>query len=127
MKYSIEVHYTTGDTENCYDVLNTIDIQWSSKEEAVAALQCLKEHWVFYMKQDNCYTKEHETIVENAKQKEWFDPISPAYSFLVKVGDVTVPLRTPWNGYFETLHNARVVAVDNPEQIDFDSLDWKKL
>ncbi|AXC39115.1 UNVERIFIED_ORG: hypothetical protein [Escherichia phage CMSTMSU] len=38
---------------------------------------------------------------------------------------MTVPLRTPWNGYFETLHNARVVAVDNPEQIDFDSLDWK--
>jgi hypothetical protein len=127
MKYSIEVHYTSGDTENLYDIVKTVDIQWDSKEEAQAALQFLKEQWVFYMKQDACYTKARETIIENAKQKEWFDPISPEFSFLVTVDGEKIPVHTPWNGYFETLHKAHVVVVDNPDQIDFDSLDWKKL
>lgn len=127
MKYGINVHYTTADTENSYNMEKLLDVQWDSKEEAVAALQCLKEHWVFYMKQDACYTKARETIIENAKQKEWFDPISPEYSFLVKAGGETVPVRTPWNGYFETLHNARIVVVDDPDHVDFDSLNWKKL
>ena len=127
MKYSIEVQYTTGDTETEDSVTNTLDVQWESKDEAVVALQSLKEHWVFFKKLDDAYSNERATIIDEAKHKEWFDPMSCEFSFFVKIGDEKIPVRTPWNGYFETLHNARVVAVDNTEKIDFDSLDWKKL
>lgn len=123
-KFQIEVDYQTGNTFGSSDETRIIeDLFFDDIESAKEALQILKKHHDMTQRQIAYLPKEEqqEHLVTLSLQP-WAvkSSYSPSYEFEFKVRtskDSTewVQVYAFWHGYFERLHEARIVDAGRDE------------
>lgn len=135
--YTIEIDYTTGNSFNSEDITGErIALCWEDKELARAALKVIQEHYELYQEKQSCSwsskrTRTNEQIFKEVKKKDWYRP-NPndswavkedhwPYCCYVKMDDGQYrKMDAFWIGYFESLHEARVVCdEDDQDKVTF--------
>ncbi len=133
--YTIEVHYTTGNSFNSEETTDQIGLQWEDKQLARKALQSLREHYVLYEDKESFRSRNsREEIAIKAMAHDWYKigiaqekekyykNSSYWHYYCAVLMDDGVYRNLPvgiWCGYFETLHWARIVTVENAEDEDY--------
>jgi hypothetical protein len=123
--YTIEVTYQTGDSFNTETCTDTIGLVWEDKQLARKALQAIKENNTLYLEKESYGGRGRDDIYKDVLKCDWYkpegedesDPYWWNWVCKVEMDDVTfrnVPTRM-WQGYFETLHEARVVCEQDDE------------
>lgn len=126
--YSIEINYTTGCSFSSEQRTENIDFKTESYDVIKKLLSYIKDQWILYKKHDNATYDEREAIEATFCTKEWFDSRSAFYCLrIVDENGVEHKIDTFWHGYFETLHSAKIVMDEDEDEINFDTLDWRKL
>lgn len=121
MNWTIEIDYTTGSsfhTEDCTG--EEVGYVWERKEDAIAALKDIEEHYELYkIRDDRAYRwhpekkDEIEARRKELKKRPWCAKQYTDHSLLVIDNDgERRNIHVFWTGYFETLNEARVVSVD---------------
>lgn len=108
--YKIEVCYQTGDSYHSEDVTRRLEMSWKKVENAKKALRRIKEHYAWYQYVNDPPYMLRPKVDEPAWHKE------QTYDFVVSLTidngrDVT--FIAPWCGFFEKLHNAKILLVDS--------------
>ena len=102
--YSIEIDYTHGDSFNSERSKLVLEESWNL-ETAKINLQRIKEHYQAYNNRNgfvSCMLKNHEE------------------KLLDNNGSPYVYNTSTWMGYFEILHGARIVLInDNEDDMEF--------
>lgn len=130
--YSIEVTYTTGNSFHSEEETTQIGLVWTNKELARKALKSLREHYELYYDQESyssrnniqdirnkaLITEWYKKGIESEKNKHYFnDPSYWHFYCGVEMDDGSwrnLPT-TIWCGYFQQLHNARIVVESSDE------------
>lgn len=107
--YTIEVHYTTGNSFGSHEETDQVGYAWNDIELAKKALQDIKEHYQFY--------HGNECTNKPAKNKSWcIDCEWPAYRLKVLGNDNKYHIISAyWIGYFESLISANVTSEDEDD------------
>jgi len=117
MTYTIDVEYTTGHSLASEVTNDTVGAVWEDLEEAKAAMNSLVEHYNAY-KEANGYSRRVQFDVRTIEKEPWFDKGSRQdswqYSVIVTVNGEDFHLSPFWCGYFETLHELKIVTQEDP-------------
>lgn len=125
--YTIEVNYTTGDSFTSGEVTDDIGLVWEDKKLAQKALKSLKQHYIAYCDIESAYTKDDTNkAIQSFVKYDWCTNKScrsssfTLYQCSVQMDDGKLrELPTGmYCGYFDKLHYAKVVTVDNEEDED---------
>lgn len=130
-KYSIEIDYTHGDSYHSERSNLTIEEFCWNLETAKINLQRIKEHYQAYNSRNgyvSCMMKNKENnLLEEIKSKLWYvsnddmeyksliDPWENNIKLLEDDGSNKVYSTYTWTGYFEILHGARIVLINDKE------------
>lgn len=117
MAYVIKVTYKDGDTDNSWTAHGEIDLGWTTKEQAKAALKRLGER--------NEWTKHCSRGVDHCWKHTRKNPCPPKPEWLNENEDLVllngegkeVTVYPDWDGYFSSLIEARVTEKDDPEMV----------
>lgn len=127
--YTIEINYTTGCSFSSERRTENIDFKTNSYDVIKKLLNFIKDQWILYKKYEDYPTrKEREEIEASFSTKEWYNGVSAFY--YIRITDengVEHDIETFWHGYFETLHNAKIVMDEDEDEINFDNIDWRNL
>lgn len=125
--YTIEIEYTTGNSFGSERCTETVELTWDDLDTAKVALQEIKQHWILYKKLNDYGLKQdkRELIQIEFAKHEWNDS---EYSMnIIHNNGTRHYINIFWVGYFEELHKATIIEVDDGELcIEFDYMDWKK-
>jgi hypothetical protein len=121
--WTIEVDYTTGSSFHSEEIYaEQIGPCWEKKEDAVAALKEIAEHTEFLDLTENRHyygpltKKEREARIKELKKRDWYDEQYHSVVLMLRHDTGERKYQSAfWAGHFETLHEARVVAVNNEE------------
>ena len=128
--YTIEVNFATGNSFGSHDETETIALVWKDKELARKALVTIKEHYEYYEKLNGYNRTTNKQLYRELKKHKWFkqsnkypnDESMWGYRCAVELDDGSwIDLDVGvWCGYFEQLHNASIVNVnDEQDYISF--------
>lgn len=115
--YTIEINYTTGSSISSYVEIDTIGYQSESKEELRLLLSYIEKHNEMCLKLNNSYRYSRikkEDILNLYSKEPWFVVDYPPQSILFN----DRLLACFWIGYFETIHYAKIIAVNKEEDKD---------
>lgn len=128
--YSIEIDYTYGDSFNSERSKLVLEESWNL-ENAKINLQRIKEHYQAYNNRNSfvsCMLKNHEDkLLEEIKSKPWYvsqddmtyksyhNPWENNVKLLDNNNSPYVYSTSTWTGYFEILHGARIVLINDKE------------
>jgi len=126
MQYTIEVHYSTGDSFNTHEEIHDVGLVWNDKQLAIKALSHIKEQHQLYKQLDSTYgKKEREALINSILSKEWVQNIDNfvdkkdcwtyCLSSLMDDGSYRT-IRTNWLGYFEHLMSAKIKRLNSDEE-----------
>lgn len=126
MSYTIEVHYSTGDSFKTYDETHDVGLIWNDKALAIKALSHIKEQHQLYYQLDLTYDrKEREKLIQSIISKEWIDQSKTllqkqdhwkfSISCLMDDGSYRT-LRTNWLGHFERLMSAKIKRLNSDDE-----------
>lgn len=128
--YTIEIEYSTGNSYGTHQETDSVEFVWETLDDAKEALRRIKEHHEYYtrIRAAGRYAGYHgstdtqESLLAEAKTKPWYvhsDYSSKGmcdFSLIVPTSDPEHDrLSVFWIGYFETLHGARIVAVNKDD------------
>ncbi len=127
MPYTIEVHYSTGDSFHTHEENHDIGLVWNDKQLAIKALSHIKEQHQLYKQLDLTYgKKEQEELINSIVSKEWVQNIDNSLdkkdywtyclSSLMDDGSYRT-ISIIWLGYFENLISAKVKEI-NSDQVE---------
>lgn len=130
--YTIEIHYRTGNSYGSEDCVEQIGLQWEDKALARKALQSIKENYELYQENENSFSRSRnrKEILKDVVRKTWYinaiksewDERDPGFGICAAQMDNGDWRNLPmfWLGYFETLHEAKVICVgDDEDSIKF--------
>jgi len=120
--WTIEVDYQTGDSFHTEEILKEqIGLCWTNKKDAIAVLKIIEEH-TEYDDLTNCNyygnlsEKKQKDRIAELKKRDWFSEQWGSHTMHVINNDGERVYQSAfWAGYFETLHEARVVAVESED------------
>lgn len=113
--WTIEVHYTTGDSFGSEKTSDTLGIVWRDLDKAKEGLRVLKAHHEACAAIRNARYKNHENEIKIQLSDEyWFgkgNSFTHEYNInmLTDTGDL-MGVYAFWMGYFETIHSAHIVV-----------------
>jgi hypothetical protein len=124
MKYQIEINYQTGNTFGSHDEDRIIDdVVFEDLESAKEALQIIKKHHEMTQASSGYLSQEERAIrLQEISMQPWavkskfggdYD-----YSFKVRTSKDSqhwVEVYAFWKGYFERLHEAKIIDADSDE------------
>lgn len=131
--YTIELHYTTGNSFGSHKKTNTIGLLWENKGLAKKALATLKEQYKLYSEQEKSYryNRSNDQIYKEVQSKEWYikalenekkgykpDTHYWWYDCCVEMDDGkwrNLPT-SMYCGYFETLHSAQIKLIGEEDE-----------
>ncbi len=126
MQYTIEVHYSTGDSFNTHEETHDVGLIWNDKKLAIKALSHIKEQHQLNTQLDSTYgKKEREELIQSIISKEWIDKNKSLsdqrdywmYSISCLMDDGSYrTIRTNWLGYFENLISAKIKRLNSDEE-----------
>lgn len=127
MPYTIEVKFSTSDSERKYEEEYDIGLIWNDKQLAIKALSFIKEQHQLYQKLDSTYDRqEREKLIQSIISKEWIDQNKTLqekkdhwqYSLSVLMDDGSNrSIRTNWLSYGSTLYQAKIIKITPEEEI----------
>jgi len=135
MKYQIKVHYTTGDSFNCYETSSIIEISWENLSVAKENLKRIKNHYICY-KVDNEYsgkesyyfkeqlTDDEKLMYDTRKNQDWYVNSKNKFEYqnciklYTDTGNV-FQIYPSWVGHFEILHEAEIIIDPTEMKIKF--------
>jgi len=124
MKYTIKIHYVTGDSFGSHETTNTVELEWENLDVAKENLQRIKEHYEYYSHINEMSLESHKRgyiekkhkFIESVKEKDWF--VEQKYydstnSLKLKTDNgKDFLLNAFWIGYFERLKGAEIIMVE---------------
>lgn len=122
--YTVEIEYTTGGTFHTERCTQTIEQTFKTKEEARLVLSYIKDHYKMY-KAYRSYISSNRVDNDRVSKKDFYNSFSdkpwfyekyPEYSVIIP--EIKKEVHVFWIGYFETLHIAKVVIVDEKDNED---------
>lgn len=125
--WTIEMDYETGDSfRSERREGEQIGPVWETKQEAQLALAEIKEHYTYYQiinrmgwEYRNMPEYKRRDYEKKAKTKPWYAEMHGCMLLQLKHSDGERKYCSAfWCGYFETLYEARVVAVNEPDSAD---------
>ena len=123
-KYEIEVEYTTGNSFNSHRTMDTVGWVFDTREEARDMLQRIKAHHEMIEALDDFKARRNggrQAVLDKYKDKVWFSEVCPDSRILFADRHIS----TFWTGYFETIHNAKIVlARTGGENSDLDEINF---
>jgi len=124
--WTIEVDYQTGDSFHTEEVYKEqIGQCWTHKKGAIAALKVIEEHSEYSSLTDcnyygNLSEKKQKDRIAELKKKDWFSEEWGSHTMhVIDDNGERVYQSAFWAGYFETLHEARVVSTDDGDDCVF--------
>lgn len=128
--WTIKIDYATGSSFHNEDISDEdIGYCWENVENAKLALENIKEVTEYDELTQGSYwgnlsETQRRARVKKLEKRPWFNKEYPTYSFKTLGNEgKTVDISVFWIGYFETLHEARVVAVED-ESMVFNKRGW---
>lgn len=119
--YDIRIYYKTGDSFNSYDREDMLEIPMESREIAKENLQRIKKHWEIY-ESKHSYPYKKDIEYPDFYITEYLDEDDTNYKWScdgikIKINETKEHniLHPFWIGYFEHLHGAEIVLVDDEE------------
>lgn len=109
-KYKIHISYRTGNSFGSYDEERYLEPTWEKLEIAKEALKRIGEHYRWY---DD---KHERWDSKGLSEPEWHKGIE--YDFCLKIpldNGNEVMMSAFWCGYFEKLHSAKIVIIEDDE------------
>lgn len=109
MEYTIEIHYSTGDSFNSYDCVDQIAVTWKSYELAKGALRRLGEHYEWYIMDGKTWIFDEIKIPKFSHDRHGFN--------VVLDNGEEFWIGAFWCGVFESLRSARVVELTDKDAV----------
>lgn len=107
MIYSIEVEYSTGDSETTFETSDELGISWQNLDVAKAALQRIKQRYQAYLK-ERWGGRMGYADAPDPKDCDGYDAANP-YSIKLPLDDGTEQLHAMfWQSEFDHLKSARI-------------------
>lgn len=120
MKYTIEIEYSTGDSFGSHDEKDDVGCVWEDKEQARLALSYIKDHYELYKEANKSWgkTRSLKEINADVMKKPWRDQDDKRmeywqFGFVVPCGNEQRKIHAFWCGYFESLHSATIVCLED--------------
>jgi hypothetical protein len=111
-RYTIQIHYLTGNSFGSYDAIDCLGITWENLERAKAGLARIAE----YYRAENKGMFDR-TGPETIKTLPGYCEDYPEVSMTFELDDGTEQRHnTFWRGYFERLTRAEVIVVDGEDE-----------
>jgi len=109
MQYNINISYQTGSSFHTEECEELIERDWKDVDKVKECLQRIQNHYEFYQKYSNMYSKPKVKIPKGVVWDEDYKQIS-----LELIDDNGKPFRYSnfWTGYFEKLHIAEIIISD---------------
>jgi hypothetical protein len=106
VKYTIEIHYQTGDSFHTEECVKSIDPTWENLEMAKQSLECIKNHYEYQKEHHDTWSEPKVSPPEGVKWNEKYKMI-----MLVLIDDNGNPFYYSdfWTGHFEQLHEAKII------------------
>lgn len=108
--YKIKYHYWDGDSGGSVDYEKELEFTWSDYEEAVVALDRIRQHYIYY---HSIYS----TLMNIQEPPIWWKPVDTRYpenTINVPVDGKEVNFRCPWCSWSSGLYGAEVVRYEPP-------------
>lgn len=124
--YKIKYSYNTGDSfHTTKDIQEILEYEWGTLSEAQEALNCIKEHYIYYKaNREHTYDKKRQEInnkiINDAEIKPWFVKEHEGCLKLIADNDNEYQFHATWCGYFESLNWAEIIVpMPNQMRIEF--------
>jgi hypothetical protein len=106
MKYTIEIHYQTGDSFHTEECVKSIEPTWENLEMAKQSLKRIKNHYEYQREHCDIWSDPKKPLPEGVEWNKKYRVI-----MLVLIDDNGNPFYYSdfWTGHFEQLHEAKII------------------
>lgn len=108
--YKIKYNYWDGDSGGSHDYEKELEFTWTDYDEAVDALDRIRQHYTYYHSMSSPFMDIQEPPV-------WWKPVdslNPEYCVNLLVDGKEVTFRCPWCSWSSGLYGAKVVRYQPP-------------
>jgi len=109
VEYTIEISYATGDSFHNEDRVSELGVTWKNLERAQESLEHIKNHYEYCKKNYDQWSKPNGELPVGV---EWNDKYRMILLMLVDDNGKPFHYSDFWTGYFETLYEAKIIAVE---------------
>ncbi len=122
-KYTINIDYTTGDSERSHRSVEEVGMSWTNLDKAKLALKYIKAHYTAYLAEENPVWENGSyrnfDVATIANEPWYYGPLfEPDAQFrgwrnnvVIEKDDGTrFAISTFWTGCFERLHSGEIIC-----------------